>query len=219
MDTVILSCYYNSKKTNKGVVFMNYGYCRCSTNESKQDVNRQVREVVKLGADKDKIYTEYESGTKRNRIELNRVLDALAEGDTFITTEASRVSRSMKDLLEILDILKNKKVKVILGTFTLDFSKGEVDPMVMGMVQMMGVFSEMERNITVSRIKSGLANAKAKGVELGRRKTTVDNIPASFKKYYQQYKDGQINVTELGKLAGLKSRTTVYKYIKMLEGQ
>ena len=123
----------------------------------------------------------------------------------------------MRDLLSILDILKDKKVKVILGAFTLDFTKGDVDPMVMGMVNMMGVFSEMEREITVSRIKSGLATAKAKGKTLGRVKTTLDSIPPLFKKNYVRYKNGELNVTELGRMSKIKSRTTVYKYIKMLE--
>lgn len=195
-----------------------FGYCRCSTNDTKQTVERQIKDVKELGADPKYIYTEYESGTKRNRIELNRMLEAIEEGDTLIVTEISRISRSMKDLLGILDILKGKKVKVMLGAFVLDFTKGEADPIVMGMVQMMGVFSEMEREITVSRIKSGLDNAKANGVTLGRVKTTVDTIPPLFKKYYEEYKAKKINATELGRLSNVKSRTTVYKYIKVLEG-
>lgn len=193
-----------------------FGYCRCSTNEDKQNINRQILEVGNMGADKDYIYTEYGSGTKRDRVELNRLLKDIGEGDTLIVTELSRISRSMTDLLNILDILKDKKVKVVLGSFVLDF-RNDVDPMTMGMVQMMGVFSQMEREITVQRIKSGLDNAKANGKELGRRQTTIDDIPKTFRKYFKDYKKGEINVTELGRLSNIKSRTTVYKYIKMLE--
>ena len=194
-----------------------YGYCRCSTNETKQSIDRQIKDVIEKGADPKHIYTEYESGTKRNRTELNRMLEALNVGDTVIVTELSRISRSMRDLLEILDIFKDKKINVILGSFVLDFTKGDVDPMTMGMINMMGVFSEMEREITVQRIKSGLENAKAKGKKLGRVKVTVENIPPLFKKYYEQDKNGDINVTELGRLSNIKSRTTVYKYIKLME--
>lgn len=197
----------------------NYGYCRCSTNDTKQTVERQIREVVEMGAERTLVYTEYESGTKRNRIELNRLLDVLKSGDVLFVTELSRISRSMKDLIDILEILKDKKIKVVLGNFVLDFTKGDVDPMVMGMVNMMGVFAEMEREITVQRIKSGLENAKAKGKVLGRVKTTVDTIPPLFKKYYADYKAHKINVTELGRLSNIKSRTTVYKYIKLMEGE
>lgn len=194
-----------------------YGYCRCSTNDTKQDINRQVREVIELGADPKLIYTEYESGTKRDRIELNRLLEVIKPGDTIITTEVSRISRSMKDLMDILEVFKDKKVKVILGAFVLDFTKDETDPMVMAMVQIMGVFSQMEREITVSRIKSGIENAKAKGKKLGRPTTTLDKIPQLFLKYYPKYKDGDINVTELCRLSKINSRTTAYKYIKILE--
>lgn len=197
----------------------NYGYCRCSTNDTKQTVERQIREVVEMGAERTLVYTEYESGTKRNRIELNRLLDVLKSGDVLFVTELSRISRSMKDLIDILEILKDKKIKVVLGNFVLDFTKGDVDPMVMGMVNMMGVFAEMEREITVQRIKSGLENAKANGKTLGRAKTTIDTIPPLFKKYYADYKAHKIKVTELGRLSNIKSRTTVYKYIKLMEGE
>ncbi len=194
-----------------------YGYVRCSTDESKQNIDRQIKDVIELGAEPTLIYKEYESGKKRERLELNRMLESITNGDTLIVTELSRISRSMRDLLGILDILKAKRVKVMLGAFVLDFRNGDADPMVMGMVQMMGVFSEMEREITVSRIKSGLDNAKAKGKTLGREKTTIDSIPNLFKKNYVKYVTGEINVTELGRLSEIKSRTTVYKYIKMLQ--
>ena len=172
-----------------------------------------------MGAERTLVYTEYESGTKRNRIELNRLLDVLKSGDVLFVTELSRISRSMKDLIDILEILKDKKIKVVLGNFVLDFTKGDVDPMVMGMVNMMGVFAEMEREITVQRIKSGLENAKANGKTLGRVKTTIEDIPPLFKKYYADYKAHKIKVTELGRLSNIKSRTTVYKYIKLMEGE
>lgn len=194
-----------------------YGYCRCSTDDTKQNVDRQIKDVIELGAEAQLVYTEYESGTKRDRIELNRLLEAVTEGDTIIVTEVSRISRSMKDLLEILDICKDKKVKMILGAFILDFTKGDTDPMVMAMVQMMGVFSQMERDIIANRVKSGLENAKAKGKTLGRPITTLDKIPQLFLKYYPKYKSGELKVTELCRLSKINSRTTAYKYIKILE--
>ncbi len=198
---------------------MIYGYCRCSTNETKQDISRQIREVEALGVEAKNIFTEYESGTKRDRVELNRLLDIIKEGDTLVATEVSRISRSMKDLLDILDIAKNKKINMILGNFNLDFRNGDIDPMVKAMVNMLGVFGEMERDIISQRVKSGLDNAKAKGVKLGRPKTTLDKIPPLFLRYYPKYKAKEMSVTELAKLAELGSRTTAYKYIKMIEAK
>ncbi len=195
-----------------------YGYCRCSTALGKQDITRQVREVKELGAESQLIYTEYENGTKRDRVELNRLLDTVSEGDTIITTEVSRISRSMKALIDILGICKEKRVKVILGAFELDFRNGDADPMVKAMINMLGVFGEMERDIISNRVKSGLDNARAKGKVLGRPPTTLDRIPPLFLKYYPQYKNGELKVTELCRLAKINSRTTAYKYIKLLEG-
>ena len=71
-----------------------YGYARCSTNESKQDINRQIRELKELGATDETIYFEHRSGTKRDRIEFNKLLDKVVPGDTIVTTEVSRLSRS-----------------------------------------------------------------------------------------------------------------------------
>ena len=197
---------------------MIYGYCRCSTNETKQDINRQVRELKELGATDKTIYKEYIKGTANVKVELNKLLAVIQEGDTIVATEVSRITRSTKQLCEIIEFAKEKHIKLICGTFVVDCTK-VLDPMTEGMLKMMGVFAEMEREITVQRIKSGLENAKANGKTLGRVKTTIDTIPPLFKKYYADYKAHKINVTELGRLSNIKSRTTVYKYIKLMEGE
>ena len=146
---------------------MVYGYCRCSTNETKQDINRQVRELQALGVLKENIFKEYVSGSKDDRCELNRLLSLIQKGDTIITTEVSRITRSTKQLCSLLDLAKNKKLKLIFGSFIVDCTK-ELDPMTQGMLQMMGVFAELEKNIISQRVKSGVANARAKGKQIGR---------------------------------------------------
>ena len=77
---------------------MIYGYARCSTNEQLQDINRQVRELKQQGATDTTIYLEYESGTKINRAELQKLLSAVQTGDTIFATEVSRITRSTKQL-------------------------------------------------------------------------------------------------------------------------
>lgn len=196
---------------------MIFGYARCSTDETKQDIQRQTRELITLGATKESIYFEYESGTKKDRIEFNRMLNEANEGDTIVTTEVSRLSRSTQHLCEIIDIIKDKKLKLIIGnTMTIDCTKGELDPMTNAFLQMSGVFAELERNMISQRVKSGMANAKAKGKRIGRPKTTNEDIPTVFLKHYPKYKNKQINVTEFSKLCSM-SRTTIYKYIKLVE--
>ena len=139
---------------------MIYGYARCSTNEKMQDINRQVRELKQQGATDTTIYLEYESGMKADRVELQKLLDIVQSGDTIIATEVSRITRSTKQLCDIIELAKNKHIKLVLGTFVVDCSK-ELDPMTEGMLKMMGVFSELERNIISQRVKSGMENAKA----------------------------------------------------------
>lgn len=197
---------------------MIYGYARCSTNEERQDINRQKRELHTLGVtDEKSIYWEYESGMKDDRTEFNKLLDIVTEGDTVATTEVSRLTRSTKHLCEILQTVRDKKLILnIGGSFVVDCSKGDLDPMTEGMIKMWGVFSEMERNIISQRVKSGMRNARAKGKQIGRPQTTVDRLPDKFWKYYQKYKNGEINVSEFARLLKC-SRVTIYKYITMVE--
>ena len=194
-----------------------YGYARCSTDEDRQDINRQKRELRILGCiQEENMYWEYESGTKADRIELGKLLDKVVQGDTIIATEVSRITRSTKQLCEIIDIVKEKHLKLIIGGFTVDCSKGELDAMTDGMLKMMGVFAEMERNMIRERVKSGMANAVAKGKVIGRPSTTINTLPTSFIKHYPKYKSRQINKTELARLCSI-SRQTAHKYIKIYE--
>lgn len=71
---------------------MIYGYARCSTNESKQDINRQIKELKAAGADE--VIFEYEHGDAKTKKQLQMLLDIAIEGDTIITLEVSRLSRS-----------------------------------------------------------------------------------------------------------------------------
>ena len=198
---------------------MIYGYARCSTNEAKQDINIQVKELKKLGATDETIYLEYESGTKKDRIEFNKLLERVEEGDTIVAVEVSRLSRSTQHLCEVIEIIKNKKLKLVIGTtMTIDCSKGELDPMTNAFVQMSGVFAELERNMISERVKKGVKNAKDNGKQLGRPKTTIDDIPNIFLKNYPIYKNGQINKVALARICEM-SRTTIDKYIKIVEGK
>ena len=194
---------------------MVYGYARCSTNEELQDINRQVRELIQLGVPHTIIYREYESGMKTNRVELNRLINTVKPGDTIISTEVSRITRSTKQLCEIIEFAKDRHIKLVLGAFVVDCTK-ELDPMTEGMLKMMGVFSELERNMISQRVKSGMQNAKAKGRKIGRPATTAEDIPSVFYKHYPKYKKGEINKAEFSRLCEL-SYPTIYKYLKLVE--
>ena len=103
---------------------MDYGYSRCSTNETRQDINRQVRELKAAGA---------------------QMFAQAQPGDTIIVLEVSRLARSTQQLCEIIKIVRQKHLRlVILGSITLDCRNGQADPMSEAFLQMAGVFSQLE---------------------------------------------------------------------------
>lgn len=194
---------------------MKYGYARCSTNESKQDIQRQVRELKAAGAEE--LVFEYEHGDAKVKKNLHMLLDTATEGSTIITLEVSRLSRSTQQLCEIIDIIREKRLRlVIVGSITIDCRNGETDPMSEAFLQMAGVFSQLELSMIRARVRSGMANAKAKGAQIGRKPTTKDDIPAIFYKHYPAFMAGHMNVSELARVCGL-SRPTIYKYIDILK--
>ncbi len=193
---------------------MIYGYARCSTNEDKQDINRQIRELKSAGADE--VIFEYEHGDAKVKKNLHMLLNTATEGDSIITMEVSRLSRSTQQLCEIIDIIRQKRLRlVIVGSITIDCRNGQTDPMSEAFLQMAGVFSQLELAMIRARVRSGMANAKAKGKKVGRPQTTKDDIPAVFYKHYPAFMSGTLNVSELARICGL-SRPTVYKYLKIV---
>jgi DNA invertase Pin-like site-specific DNA recombinase len=200
-----------SKKEKK----MIYGYARCSTNETKQDINRQVRELKAAGAEE--VYLEYEHGDAAVKAEQLKLFSIVKEGDTIIVLEVPRLARSTKQLCEIIEVVKEKRLKlVIVGSITVDCTGGRLDPMSNAFIQMSGVFAELELGMIRERVKSGMANAKAKGVRIGRPELTKDDIPQVFYRHYPAYKNGMLNVSEFARVCSM-SRTTIYKYIEFSE--
>lgn len=194
---------------------MNYGYARCSTNETKQDINRQVRELKEAGAEE--IFLEYEHGDSKIKDQQRALFETAKEGDTIITLEVPRLARSTKQLCEIIDVIHDKKLRlVIVGSITLDCRNGKCDPMSEAFLQMAGVFSQLELAMIRARVRSGMENARAKGVSIGRPQSTKEDIPSIFLRHYPSLKSGKLNVSELARVCDL-SRTTVYKYVSLLE--
>lgn len=194
---------------------MNYGYARCSTNEDKQDIHRQIRELKAAGADE--VIFEYEHGDAKVKQNLQMLLDTAMEGDTIITLEVSRLSRSTQQLCEIIEIIKEKRLRlVIVGSITVDCRDGNIEPMSQAFIQMSAVFAELELSMIRARVKSGMQNAKAQGKRVGRRPTTKEDIPSVFYKHYPTYAAKKMNVSELARVCGL-SRPTVYKYLRLIE--
>ena len=194
---------------------MTYGYARCSTNETKQDINRQVRELKAAGAEH--IFLEYEHGDSKVKSQQAAMFAQAQAEDTIITLEVPRLARSTQQLCEIIDRVREGRLcLVIVGSITLDCREGRADPMTEAFLQIAGVFSQLELSMIRERVRSGMANAKAKGKQIGRPQVTKDDVPAIFLRHYPAYKTGHLNISELSRVCDL-SRTTIYKYISLLE--
>ena len=193
---------------------MIYGYARCSTNEDKQDINKQIRELKQAGAKK--VFFKYIHGDTENKENLYMLLEMAKEGDTIITLEVSRLSRSTKQLCEIVETIKEKRLcLIILGSITIDCRQGTLDPMSQAFIQMSAVFAELELSMIRARVRSGMREVSVKGVKIGRKPITKDEIPAVFYKHYPSFTNGMLNVSELARVCGL-SRPTVYKYLRLI---
>ena len=194
---------------------MDYGYSRCSTNETKQDINRQVRELKAAGAEQ--IFVEYEHGDAKAKSQQQAMFAEAQAGDSIIVLEVSRLARSTQQLCEIIDLVREKHLwLVIVGSSTLDCRNGQAEPMSEAFLQMAGVCRQLELAMIRARVRTGMENARAKGRQIGRPQVSKEDIPATFLRHYPAYKSKQLNVSELARVCDI-SRTTVYKYIGLLE--
>ena len=184
---------------------MNIGYVRVSTVE--QNEARQLESLK--GYDIDRWYTEKVSGKDLNRPELQKMLDFAREGDTIFIHDFSRISRSVKDLLSLIDTLEAKKVHLVSVKENLDTST----PAGRLMLTMIGAINEFERANLLERQREGIAIAKAKGKYKGRKSIEIDN---SFIDGYQRYLARKINKLQLAKELGI-SRPTLDKLIEQYE--
>lgn len=196
-----------------------YGYARISTDEVRQHIDRQFRELEALGVSQENIYYDVASGTRNDRIQLNKLLQTVSRGDTIVSTEVSRITRSIRYLIEIMDYVVEKGLKLIIGSFVIDCTNDVPDPMTVATIQLMGVFSQLERDMLSARVRSGMANARAKGKQIGRKMVnSVADIPTSFIKYYALFENGIINKSMLTELTNVSYPTTL-KYVSILQNK
>lgn len=140
-------------------------YARVSTEE--QNLDRQLDQLIQYGVDKRNIYMEKVTGTKREREQLNKMINELQEGDTVIISDLTRISRSTKDLLEIVSSIKDKgaSIKSIKDTWLDTTSNNPYNDF---LLTVMSGLSQLERDLISQRTKEGLASAKARGRNGGR---------------------------------------------------
>lgn len=175
-----------------------FGYARVSTEQ--QNLDRQLDALKKYGVDT--IYNEKMTGTKRNRPELSKMLDRMTEGDTVVVESLSRLGRSTKDLIELVELFQSKGVHLVSLKESIDTSTstGKL------LFTLMSAIAQFERDVIADRTREGLRSARARGRMGGRPKTNPDSIRKAIK----LYNTNQYSVKEIEELTGVK-KSTLYR--------
>lgn len=184
---------------------MKVAYIRVSTVEQNEE--RQIKAIEPFEIDK--WYIEKVSGKDINRPKLQELLDFVREGDVSYIHDFSRLARSTKDLLEIVEMLSRKGVVLHSNKENIDTST----PTGKLMLTMIGAIAEFERQNLLERQREGIALAKAKGKFKGRQVKEIDRV--KFNREYNRYKKRDINKKQLSEILHI-SRPTLDKIMKDL---
>ena len=182
---------------------MKLGYARCSTLD--QNLDWQIDALTKEGCDR--IFQEKFTGTRKDRPELLHMMDMLREGDTVIICELTRLSRSVKDLFDLVEQVEKAGANIkSLKEPWLDTTT----PQGRLLFTIFSGVSQFERELIRERTMEGLASARARGRMGGR--------PGKDKKIVEQaltlYDSKAYSVDEISKTTGI-SRATLYKYVNL----
>ncbi len=177
-----------------------FGYARVST--ENQNLNRQIDALEKYGVNQ--IYNEKMTGTKRDRPELNKMLERMTAGDTVVIESLSRIGRSTKDLIELMELFQQKGVNLISLKENIDTttSTGKL------VFAIFSAIAQFERDVIADRTKEGLKAARARGRVGGRPKVDAEIT----KKAVKLYNTGQYSLKEIEEMTGVK-RSTVYRNV------
>lgn len=182
------------------------GYARCST--ADQNLDWQRDKLRDAGCER--IYEEKITGTKRDRPELNRMLDALREGDTVVICELTRLSRSVQDLFALVETISNAKANIkSLKESWLDTTT----PQGRLLFVIFAGISEFERELIRQRTLDGLAAARARGRMGGRPRVNAQDIEQAI----VLYDSGKYPIKKIAEITGI-SKATLYKYISQRKG-
>ncbi|WP_314067981.1 recombinase family protein [uncultured Vagococcus sp.] len=176
------------------------GYMRVSTHHQKFDSQQKALDDYGV----DILFKEYESGRKINRSELDKALEALKPGDTFVIFKLDRLARSTKQLLHLLEGFENNHIQFVSIQNNIDTST----PMGRFFFTVMSAFSEMEAELIRERVMAGLQAARVNGKILGRPERTKQ-----IQKALKMYCTTTLSVAEISKKCDI-SAPTIYNHLK-----
>lgn len=203
-------------------VIMKFAYLRASTSQERQDLSRQYRFAHNNGVEDENIFKEYASGGKIDRIEFNRLLKTVenssASSKEIYFSSVDRATRSLKQLINLIEWAKENHIKLVFGEFVID-CRNTLSAFTQGQLLMIGLVSELTRIFIVENVKDGLATAREAGRIGGQPKLTTERIfkkNPDFARYYIDYKQGKYTKKELGRLCCV-CRNTITNWIHIIE--
>lgn len=181
-------------------------YVRVSTAEQNEARQREALAVRGI----DKWFIEKASGKNTDRPEFQKMLDWVREGDTIYIHDLSRIARSTKDLLDLLDVLREKGVALVIGKESIDTSTatGKL------LVTMVAAINEFERANLLERQREGIAIAKREGKYKGRKAVTVPDLP----RHYDRWQRREVSKAALARELGI-SRPTLDRLFSDYNGK
>lgn len=200
----------NELKATEGKV---YGYARVST--LNQDLALQIKSLLDYGIDADNIYSDKRTGKNLDRIQLKELLSKVQKGDLIIVKKLDRLGRSVSQVTNLIEELTEKGVYVKSIDDHVDTSNSS--PMAKAMMQLLVMFSEMERNFIEERTKPAIKDARDRGVKFGRPEVNKNVYDMAV----NEYLEGGITVNDLIKKYGkgangkdIITQATLFRRIK-----
>ena len=192
-----------------------YGYARFySDKEVKEEFNHLVCCLVSVGADE--IITESTPISSAKSPKLKQLLETAAPGSTIMCPELNRLCASSRMLCEVVSSIQQKHMCLFIPQkILLDFRTGTGDSAAQAFVNTCNVILELDRACTREMIRTGMQLARAQGKHIGRKPTTVNDIPSTFISHLPDLQNHTLNISQLARACNL-SRPTVYKYLNLI---
>lgn len=209
-----------------------YGYTRISTNSTKQDNTRQINKIIEYLKSRGinsgvTFFNDEITGKIFDRPELDKLMNVVAVGDEVVIYQLDRLGRKKEGIKKALETFKRRGVIVRvldIPTTLLDFTKMDsgLAKTVMElinnlMIEIAGAFAEAEAERISSRVKEGMAVAKAKGKQIGNSTKTKESLPDNFEYYYGLIQNKTLKKKDVAGILGV-SDATLWRYCKLYEG-
>ncbi|HAT3994128.1 TPA: recombinase family protein [Elizabethkingia anophelis] len=184
---------------------MKIGYARIST----PDQSFELQEDALKNSGCELIFKEKVSGAKADRLELGKLIEHLRKGDIVVVYKLDRLGRSLKHLLELVDLFNRKEV----GLQSISDSIDTTTPQGRLFFNISASFAEFEKDLIRERTKAGLDAARARGRKGGRRSGMSKEAEQKAILVEAYYKEGNMSIVEISKEVGI-SKMTLYKYLR-----